>query len=92
MKTTEDLFCEAFYPWWRNQTTPHRMTHETANKIMADCRRHLEGNLVPKQMPQDTFDEYMATAHKVVLYSVSWDEAKTKSTDELQKVHQIPKK
>jgi hypothetical protein len=91
MATTEDFFCASFYPWWRNQTTPNRMTSETANKIIADCRQFLQGKLVPGQMAQDAFDEHLATAYKVVLFSVSWDVARTKSMEELQKGQQIPK-
>ena len=83
MKTTEDIFCDLFYRWWRNQTAPHRMTSEKATKIIADCRMDLEAKLVPGQMTQSAFDEHMAAAHKVVLFGVSWDDAKTKSIDEL---------
>jgi hypothetical protein len=92
MKTTEDIFCALFYRWWRNQTIPHRMTCEKATRIIADGRPVLEVQLVPGQMTQSAFDEHMAAAHKVVLFGVSWDEAKTKSMDDLQKEHQIPRK
>ena len=68
------------------------MTREKADKFIADARMVLEGTLVPDQMAQGTFDRHMATAHKVVLFGVSWDEAKTKSMDDLQKARQIPKK
>jgi hypothetical protein len=67
------------------------MTTETAMKIVDDCRQLLQWKLVPVQMAQDAFDEHLATAYKVILFSVSWDEAKTKSMEEFQKVHQIPK-
>ena len=92
MKTTEDIFCESFYPWWRNQTAPYRMTREKANKHIADCRQVLKAKLVPDQMAQNTFDEHMASACKVILFGVSWDEARTKSIFDLQKEHQIPQK
>jgi hypothetical protein len=91
MRTKEDAFCESFYPWWRIQTTPNRMTREMASKIVADCRHALQAKLVPVKMPQASFDEHLATAHKVILFSVSWDDAKAKSMEELQQVHQIPK-
>jgi hypothetical protein len=90
--TTEDAFCNLFYPWWRDQTTPRRMTYEKADKFIADARMVLERTLVPGQMTQDAFDAHMGTAHKVVLFAVSWDEAKVKSMADLQKLHQIPKK
>ena len=67
------------------------MTRAKAEKFIADARTVLEGTLVPGQMTRDTFDEHMATAHKVVLFGVSWEEAKTKSMNDLQKAHQIPK-
>ena len=90
--TKEDIFCNLFYPWWRDQTTPRQMTRAKAEKFIADARTVLERTLVPDQMAQGTFDAHMATAHKVVLFGVSWDVAKTKSMDDLQKAHQIPKK
>ena len=90
--TKEDVFCNLFYPWWRDQTTPRQMTRAKADKFIVDARMVLEGALVPGQMAQSTFDAHMATAHKVVLFGLSWDEAKTKSMDDLQKAHQIPKK
>jgi adenylate kinase family enzyme len=92
MKTTEDLLCDVFYGWWRDQTAPQKMTSEKAKKIIADGRVVLEGTLVPDQMAQSTFDAHMATAHKVILFGVSWDEAKATSMDDLQKAHRIPKK
>ena len=92
MTTTEDAFCNVFYPWWREQTTPRQMTSEKAAKFIADGRVVLERTLVPGQMSQETFDEHMAIAEKVVLFGVAWAEAKTKSMDELQQAHQIPKK
>jgi transcription initiation factor TFIIIB Brf1 subunit/transcription initiation factor TFIIB len=92
MKTTEDVFCDMFYPWWREQTTPRQMTSEKAEKIIADCRVVFEGKLVPDQMAQSTFDAHMAIAHKVVLFAVSWDVAKTTSMDDLLKEYPIPKK
>jgi hypothetical protein len=92
MKTTEDIFCESFYGWWRDQTAPQKMTGEKANKLIADCRRVLEKKLVPDQMAQNTFDEYMVIAYKIVLFGVSWGQAKTKNMDDLQKERPIPKK
>ena len=68
------------------------MTSAKAKKIIADGRMTLERTMVPGLMTQGTFDEHMAIAHKVVLFTVSWDEAKTKSMDDLQKAHQVPKK
>ena len=68
------------------------MTSEKAQKFIADCRAALEGPLVPGQMTQETFEEHLAIAKKVVLFGVSWDEAKAKSMDDLQRAHQIPKK
>ena len=91
MKTAEDLFCEAFYPWLRNQTTPHKMSGAKAAKIIADCRRVLEQRLVPAQMAQSTFEEYLSVAHKVILHSVSWDEAKAMGTNPSKKDQEIPK-
>ena len=92
MKTKEDNFCEAFYQWWHEQTSPQRMTWEKAAKLMADCRSSLETKLVPSKMTRETFDEMMETARKVVLFRAAWDIAKLMSVDELQREHKIPKK
>jgi hypothetical protein len=90
MKTLEDVFCDFFYAWWRDQTIPQKMTWERAKKITADCSDILRRKLVPGQMTQDAFNEHMGTAQKVILFSVSWDEAKKKSIDDFQKERQMP--
>lgn len=92
MKNTEDAFCALFYQWWRDQTAPQKMTWEKAKKLIADCRSALKANLVPDEMTQETFEEHMETAYKVVLFATAWDVAKTKSMDDLRRERPIPKK
>ena len=85
MGTVESVFCDAFYRWWRDQTIPHKMTLDKARKIFADCQAALEPKLVPQRMTLEAFLEYLEAAKKVILFGVSWQEATTKSVEELTK-------
>lgn len=84
MDVHEDVFCDFFYRWWREQTVPQPMTSSKATKITADCAAALKRILVPRWMPIDAFTGHMVTAQKVILFNLSWDEAKAKSVDEIQ--------
>ena len=89
MEKSADIFRDAFFGWWRNQTTVPTMTPEIAIRLVADCRFYLEPNLVPGRMTQDEFEKHLETASKVIRFGVRWEEARTGSVNELRK---IPKK
>ena len=91
MESNEDVFCDHFYRWWIDQTNPQKMTWEGAKRITGNCSAMLQRKVVPDQMTQEAFNEHMETAEKVILFDVSWDEAKKKSIDEFQKERPIPK-
>ena len=91
MEKSADIFRDAFFGWWRNQTTVPTMTAEIAIRLVADCRFYLEPKLVPDRMTQDEFKKQLETAHKVIRFGVRWEEARTANASERRKQRKIPK-